>query len=213
MMGWSEDSGSIVVTPGRESSSQNAATSARQSGFGNTAHVDSSPSESNGSPELERSWIRRQARKCVRGNLRSTLDASDLTQETLLAAERGKDGKTFAGRGALRAWLRVILRNVAAQHARRRGSRTIPHALSSSVPDRWTASTSGENAHESQLRVQSMLQHLSDRNRKIVLLRVAENLPFSEIGKRLGMSETNARVAFNRVIKGLREREERAHGA
>jgi RNA polymerase sigma-70 factor (ECF subfamily) len=147
----------------------------------------------------------------VRGKLRNALDASDLTQDTLLAAERGKDGKTFAGRGALRAWLRVILRNVAAQHARRRGFHVVPEALSSSLPGQLTSSGSDETARESQHRVQSMLQHLSERNRKIVLLRVAENLRFAEIGERLGMSETNARVVFNRAVRGLREREERAH--
>ncbi len=168
--------------------------------------MDSSPPESGPPTEQERSWLRRQAHKCVRGPLRNSLDASDLTQETLLAAERGKIGKTFAGRGALRAWLRVILRNVAAQQARRRSFGIVHEALSSSVPGKSSASRTDEEESGRLDEVQSRLKHLSERNREIVLLRVAENLPFAQIGDRLGMSESNARVVFNRVVKDLRGR-------
>jgi RNA polymerase sigma factor (sigma-70 family) len=167
-----------------------------------------SPPGSDPTPELERSWLRRQAKKLVRGRMRTKLDASDLTQDALLAATRGSKGKSFAGRGALRAWLRVILRNIAAQHARRRGFHAVHHELSSSVPCPASARVLGTDGHEDDEDVMRRIQHLSDRHRSIVMLRVAEGLPFHDIGVRLGMSEVNARVVFNRVVKDLRRRAE-----
>jgi RNA polymerase sigma-70 factor (ECF subfamily) len=61
---------------------------------------------------------------------------------------------------------------------------------------------------ESHEEIQRRLQHLSERNRTVVMLRIAENLPFRSIGERMGMSEENARVVFNRVVKDLRRRED-----
>jgi RNA polymerase sigma-70 factor (ECF subfamily) len=136
------------------------------------------------------------------------LDASDLTQDTLLAATRGSEGKSFAGRGALRAWLRVILRNIAAQHARRRGFHAVHDELSSSLPCPAGAHVGDVGDRESHEEIQRRLQHLSERNRTVVMLRIAENLPFRAIGERMGMSEENARVVFNRVVKDLRRRED-----
>jgi RNA polymerase sigma-70 factor (ECF subfamily) len=172
----------------------------------NTGRVDSSPPESNGLPELERSWLRRQAKKLVRGRLSTRLDASDLTQDALLAATRGVNGKKFAGQGAMRAWLKVILRNLAAQHARKRSTHTVHSELSSSLPDPAVCFATGMDGSEKVSDVMHHLQHVSERNRKVVMLRVVENLSFKDVGDRLGMSEVNARVVFNRVVKELRSR-------
>jgi RNA polymerase sigma factor (sigma-70 family) len=158
-------------------------------------------------PELavERSWLRRQARRLVGNKLRHGLDGSDLTQDALLAAERGRHGKTFPNRGAFRAWLGVILRNSAAQQGRRqevkRSSADLEQTPSCASTPSMTLSR-----QEGSTDVLRLLKGLSDRDREIVTLRVVEGLSFAAIGTRLGVTEVNARVAFNRAVRSLRDR-------
>jgi RNA polymerase sigma-70 factor, ECF subfamily len=153
----------------------------------------------------ERSWLRRQARKIIGNRLRADVDGSDLTQDTLLAAERARHGKLFASRGAFRAWLRAILRNSAAQRGRR-PDLARAGADFAEAPSRASSPSMTLSRQEGAADVLRHLKSLSERDREVVLLRVVEDLSFSAIGARLGVTEVHARVLFNRAARSLRDR-------
>jgi RNA polymerase sigma factor (sigma-70 family) len=52
-------------------------------------------------------------------------------------------------------------------------------------------------------RLERALDELSEAQRELVVLRAFEELPFGEIGKRLGKSEDACRVAFARAMAAL----------
>lgn len=156
--------------------------------------------------DVERSWLRRRAQRLVGERLRADVDASDLTQEALLSAERARHGKSFHSRGAFRAWLKTILRNTAAQLGRRTGHARADDQQLACVHSRASSPSMGLRRREGASDVLRHLKGLSDRDREVVLLRVVEDLPFAGIGARLGVTEVHARVLFNRAVVALRQR-------
>ena len=53
--------------------------------------------------------------------------------------------------------------------------------------------------------IRSALKTLNDRERKIIVLHIIEDMDFAEVGHRVGLSYKGTATAFYRAIKKLRE--------
>lgn len=142
---------------------------------------------------------------------RARREASDLVQDTFLAAKEGFPG--FGGRSEpeLRGWLRrILLRKVGRFRSRFRKIHEVsidPNASSSRPgiePAATSTSPSGRAGRDEGCKIVSAaLNGLPESQRRVVQLRVWEDLTFEEIGRRLGVSTTAAHKAWNRAIKRL----------
>jgi len=166
---------------------------------------DSSTPEPAYDPDLDadRAWLRERARRQIGGSLRRVLDSEDLAQETQLKAIEHLHGRHFANRRAFRGWLAAILRNVAAQRARRLRGRG--EADLAEIPGRERAPSSAARASDERRRARGLLTRLPEKERKVVALRLVEELRFREVAKRTGTTEAHARMIFSRGIRRLRE--------
>jgi len=139
--------------------------------------------------------------------------ASDLVQETLLGAYR--DFGSFRGqsRDELLIWLQTILRNNLAVFRRRyrgtqkrRVAREVPIDTSDSqgpgnlVRDDSTAPGVRAERRERTVALLAALNRLSEDHRRVILWRQYDQLPFSEIGQRLGRSGEAARKLWSRAL-------------
>ena len=155
--------------------------------------------------EAERGWLRLRARRMIGPNLRRWVDSEDLVQQVQLDAARQMAGRTFETPAAFRGWLGKILRSRAVELARRRGC----VAIESGVPEPRgnTAGPATRCSEQDEARAAlRMLGSLSARDRRVVLLRVVEGKSFADVAAECGISEVNARVAFNRALGKLRSR-------
>ncbi|WP_168221502.1 sigma-70 family RNA polymerase sigma factor [Aquisphaera giovannonii] len=150
--------------------------------------------------------------------LTAKVGASDLVQETLLAA--GRDARAFRGAGLddLQAWLKGILlhrlANAQRQYhdtAKRSLGREVPlAALREDGPHRPaladTATSACGAAMRDELRetIAHALAALPDRHREVVLGRYRDGLGFEAIGERLGISPDAARKLWGRAVLRLR---------
>ena len=153
----------------------------------------------------QQSWIRRQARRVLSSRARSVMDSQDLAQEAQHAALRDAGGCEFRSEGSFRAWMRVVLRNLAAK-AMRRPLPVLSRGKGwSRIPGVGSTPSAGLRREDARGRWRRLSASLSKRDRKVVTLRLVEGLPFKAVGDRLGMDEGHARVTFNRCVKRLRE--------
>jgi RNA polymerase sigma-70 factor (ECF subfamily) len=132
---------------------------------------------------------------------------SDLVQDTILDAWRGFG--RFKGRTQrqLRAWLRVILVHALIKARRRR----VPARLESGSGGRAVAGsvTPASIVFEreaSNAAIDAALRTLPEHYRAAIHWRLWEDLPFAEIGARLGISDDCAQKLYGRAIARLRER-------
>jgi RNA polymerase sigma-70 factor (ECF subfamily) len=142
--------------------------------------------------------------------LRAKGGASDLVQETLLAAHDARiqfRGTTLAD---LRAWLRTILLNELAMFRRRfqvNGCRDIAREVSGSVemPDPRPVPSEVLARREGELRLAAAVERLPSPYRETVLLRIECELSFDEIGRRTNRTAEAARKNFTRALLMLRQ--------
>jgi RNA polymerase sigma factor (sigma-70 family) len=158
------------------------------------------------SPQLpeHQSWIRRQARRVLGPRVRSVMDSQDLAQETHLTALRDIGRCEFADERSFRAWIRVIMRNIAAKVGRRKGPLFGERESLSRIPGTGSTPSMGMRREDARGRWRHLASGLSKRDQKVVTLRLVEGLSFKDVGMRLGMEEGHARVAFNRSVKKLK---------
>ena len=142
-------------------------------------------------------------------DLRAKGGASDLVQESLSAAHFARH--QFHGRtmSELRAWLRTILRNklatfyrkyrhVAARDVTREGPLRAEVLV---APDAPVAELIRRENHRD---VAAAVARLSEVDRLAIVLRIDHDLPFAEIGARMGRTEEAARKVFTRALTALR---------
>jgi RNA polymerase sigma-70 factor (ECF subfamily) len=138
--------------------------------------------------------------------------ASDLVQDAMVLAQRRFGA--FAGRSEaeLRAWLRRIVKHLAA-HAVRRYRESAKRRLESEVPlapggGPPTADDANPAALAMRLEALDALDaaigRLPDRSRQVVLWRHFEGCSFDAIGRRLGCSNVAARKSWLRALGRLR---------
>lgn len=152
-------------------------------------------------------------------DLRAKGGASDLVQETFLEAHADLPRFTGRSEGELRAWLRRILLNNLANFRRQFRStakRRIGREVSIDDTGWFTSPgaelvSSGESPsqhaddREQAQALAGGLERLPEHYRRVILWRHQDQLPFEEIGLRLGGSADAARMVWARAIKRLQQ--------
>ena len=151
----------------------------------------------------DRGWLLHQARRLVGRALGQGHSPEDLVQDVVAQAleHRGSWSRT----GRLRGWLQRALHTRAAELGRRaryRGTEALldVRAESKHSPSAVAGST------ECAMRLRELVIGLDPRARRVVLLRVVEDLSFGQIARLVGVREDHARAIFSRAAAELRLR-------
>lgn len=142
---------------------------------------------------------------------------SDLVQETLFLAFRGFNGFRGTSEHELRAWLnRILARKIIEVHRyyRRFAKRDVSRELRLSdvhkEEDVLIRSTEGSSSvadaigkEETARSFDDALATLNEEQREAIRLRSFDQLPFDEIGLRLGKSADAAQKLWGRAIRNL----------
>ena len=134
--------------------------------------------------------------------LRDRAAAEDVTAQAFERAYR-KRRSYRARRGSLEAWLFGIARNAALDELRRRGRRA---TLETEPVD--SAAPAAEDHAELALRrelVRTAMAGLAGHERDLLSLKFSGGLSNAEIGRVLGVSETNAGTRLHRALTKLRK--------
>jgi RNA polymerase sigma factor (sigma-70 family) len=136
------------------------------------------------------------------GLLRDRAAAEDVTAAAFERAYRNR-ARFDPRRGSARAWLFGIARNAALDELRRRGRQ----AELVAEPADLVALGPDHPAERSELRIAlaGALDTLEARERELVALKFFAGLSNAEIGRVLGVSESNAGTKLHRVVNKLRE--------
>ena len=134
--------------------------------------------------------------------LRDRSAAEDVTAQAFERAYR-KSGSYRARRGSPEAWLFGIARNAALDELRRRGRRA---GLEGEPADKdaLTAEDHAELALRREV-VREALTKLDGRERDLLSLKFSGGLSNAEIGRVLGVSESNAGTRLHRALTKLRK--------
>jgi RNA polymerase sigma-70 factor (ECF subfamily) len=140
-------------------------------------------------------------------SLRSEIDSRDVLQSVMLKAVPRLDQVEDPRR--VMAWLARIAENEIRDHAdyrqrqMRDAARRAPLEDAADVPAPIRQALSQAIANQQLARVEDALESMSPAEREIIVLRKLEELPFAEIGRRLGKSEDACRMAFARAMAAL----------
>jgi RNA polymerase sigma-70 factor (ECF subfamily) len=110
----------------------------------------------------------------------------------------------FRGEASFRSWLCGIALNQARTLQRiRRRERSVPldEVPEEALPRADEPPAAGENHR----RLALLVQRLPPRQRAVVNLRVAADLPFKEIARIEGISENSAKVSYHHAVTRLRQ--------
>lgn len=154
--------------------------------------------------------------------LGSADEAEDLVQETYLRAWRAYNG--FDGRSSVRTWLYRIATNACLTAIERRGRRPLPSGLGGPggdpdspvaaspevpwlqpIPDAWLGTAPDDPAAAVasragiRLAMVAALQHLSARQRAVLILRDVLQWPATEVADLLGTTTTAVNSALRRA--------------
>jgi RNA polymerase sigma-70 factor, ECF subfamily len=132
-------------------------------------------------------------------------DRSAAEDVTALAFERAyrKRGRFSARRGSPEAWVFGIARNAALDELRKRGRRA---RLQSEPADVWAPGPDEEAERAFRRKeVRAALASLDPRDRDLVALKFGGGLSNAEIGRVLGISETNVGSRLYRAVEKLRK--------
>ena len=154
----------------------------------------------------------------------SMADAEDLVQETLARAWRARAG--YRGDASLRTWLRRIATRTCLDALRRgRPRRTLPSAANQAatgeilwlepMPDHLLVDADSDPAAKYEAResvslaFMTALQHLSPRQRAVLILRDVLALQASEVAAHLEITVSSANSLLHRARRAMRERYDR----
>jgi RNA polymerase sigma-70 factor, ECF subfamily len=162
-----------------------------------------------------REYLTLMASRTIGPGLTTKAGASDLVQETFLAAQRGIAGFRGSTQAEWRAWLEAILTNQLANLRRtylgtqkRRGERTIPPSAFSELGGTLNDSITPPSRHlqrqERDDAIDSALLCLPDHYRKVIQWHHDEGLTFEAIASRMGVSADAARKLWGRALVTLK---------
>jgi RNA polymerase sigma-70 factor (ECF subfamily) len=170
--------------------------------------------------ERYRRYLTLLARVEIGRRLQSKLDASDLVQDTFLAAHRHFDRFEGSQEGQFLCWLRQILAGTLANQLRRYlGTQARDVRLEESLAERLdqsSASLAGalpapisSPSQQATRREQSVLladalATLTDDYREVIVLRHLEGLTFPEVAQRMGRSVDSVEKLWLRGLRKLR---------
>ena len=148
--------------------------------------------------------LRRIARKHLSDHARSIVDADDVVQDALISTVRRLPHFVWHRPGALLAYLRRVIFNRIIDVKRKSARQGKWIAL----PDDCAAQASSPLQRvidkEEMRRYRAALLRLKPRDRRLILMRVEQQLPFQEIGRQLHLTSPNAaRVALVRALDRL----------
>ena len=110
----------------------------------------------------------------------------------------------FRGEASFRSWLcGIALNQVRTLQRSRRRERSVPldEVPEEALPRTDEPPAAGENHR----RLALLVQRLPPRQRAVVNLRVAADLPFNEIARIEGISENSAKVSYHHAVTRLRQ--------
>jgi RNA polymerase sigma-70 factor (ECF subfamily) len=167
-----------------------------------------------------RNYLTLLARQQIGPRLQGKVDASDLVQETFLAAHRNFVLFRGSGERELVGWLRQILVTQLALHVRRylgtqrrdaRLEQQLADALeqSSAVLDRGLvdpASSPSQRAarRERVVLLADALERLPADYRAVIVWRHLDGLPFADVAQRMGRSVESVKSLWARALARLR---------
>jgi RNA polymerase sigma-70 factor (ECF subfamily) len=137
----------------------------------------------------------------------------DLAQEVWVVAlleipERSPD----RARGTLRAWIAGVARNVSREHARRRSRRreeNLMEELAAALVGPDVCSLGGGKPQERRELARSALdevgEHLSELNRRILVMRAIEGMKIPAVAAAFGISVGAVTMRLHRALRDLRE--------
>ena len=128
-------------------------------------------------------------------------DAEDVTQEVILSVARSICG--FRGHSAFSTWVNSIVKRRVADYYRQ-AARQVPQVPLTEGDD--LPAENNPRSWEEELLIKQVLCSLPERQRKVILLRLVEELPFKEVASRLGIKTGAAKVRFYRAMAACRER-------
>lgn len=142
-----------------------------------------------------------RVRAFLRRDIRDDGIADDLLQETFLLLHRAR--RDFRADGSLVGWLFTIARNLKIGHFRQKGRRPDPAPLLSDVPA--ADPVAGAQQHRS-LReaLDAALAALPANQREVVRMHWMDQVPYAEIARRLGASESAVKVRAHRAYQTLK---------
>jgi RNA polymerase sigma-70 factor (ECF subfamily) len=160
--------------------------------------------------EEYRPYLLAIANQQLPSGLNGKIAPSDLVQHTII--EGFTQFVTFRGtsREELARWLRQILLNHLANTAKayHRAKREVEREqeADSQLTNLRQLSPSGEAmSREEQALLAAAIERLPESYRQAIQMRHQENLPFAEIGQRLGRSDEAARKLWARAVVRLKE--------
>jgi RNA polymerase sigma-70 factor, ECF subfamily len=157
--------------------------------------------------QVYRDHAARVYRFCL-AQVRDPVEAEDIAAEVFVSALASYE-RTRPVAGEVRPWLLRIARNEIIDRDRRRRRRSLLLArfFSGGSDVDAEADVAAQVVIRDELRgVLDVLKRLSARDRLLVGLRLAADLPYAEIATVLGMSEHAVTVATRRALHRLRER-------
>lgn len=172
--------------------------------------------------EQERPYLTAAAKEDMVKSLKSKDGVSDLVQETMLKALRSLSSFSGHTHEEFRSWLRSIMKRTALNVRRRYLNSRKRNAMREvSLESLIQADKSEANRAFDDDRLQkaeisvakaelctilrSAINELSDDYREIILLRSIQQLPFDQIGDRLGKTGDNSRKLWCRAIENLKD--------
>lgn len=163
-----------------------------------------------GHAELDADFILQHSgfiRSLARGLLRDEALVDDVVQETLIKAlEKGPQN-----RGALTAWLRTVVRNIAYKSYRGTARRKAREE-EAAQPERLTSTVDIVARGEALESLTGAVMELPEGAREVIVLRYYEGLSHAEIAKELGVAAGAVRMRLHRAQKLLQERLDRQSG-
>jgi len=165
-----------------------------------------------------RAYLRAIATSLLRTASRTSVDISDVVQETNLKAFT--DFQTFQGsdEGVLVAWLRQILKNLVLNLVKNQGRPgRRPESLEAlleraSEEAHWALASQGSSPsaqasrREQAVLTANALESLPSDYRQVLVWRCLENVPHKEIGSRMGRTEGASRELLARAAKALKKK-------
>ena len=151
----------------------------------------------------DHAWLLSRARRNVGAALGLRHEPEDLVQDVVLQALKHRGDWSRSGR--LRAWLACAMRTRAAELARKAAYRTA-EGLNDVVGESNHDPLARAGRNELERNLHGLVARLDARARRVVLLRVVEDLPFATIAARLEIREEHARAIFSRAAMKMRGR-------
>lgn len=178
---------------------------------GNPAVPASSPLSDDFDAVVEQYWLRIYRYACAA--LRDPDEAQSVAQDCFMRAYRGR--AQFRGESSLATWLIQIAVNLVRDHTRSRRLQFWKTAANRSVDvgdaGRWLSDHAPTPEAQASTRqqvaaVRKAVDHLSERQRTVFLLRFVEDMELLEIAAATGMKEGTVKTHLFRALNAVRGR-------